>query len=311
MSNIKITIEGVEKEFEPIEEGYMKVYDPNINFLFQKKWYREVEPVKQDYEIMSFKNGKGDIFEKTDKGNFTTYNSENTYSLDRMIEGIQVYATFIHSVKRLTDGEVFTVGDDERHINGKIAKIIISDKNEVWLCNVYNLRIFLRDAVKVKQPSILLTTEDGVSIMDKNIRIFVVNKNLAHSYYIRAEKCINDLKCLYFSTYAAGEEYILKNKPKPIVLLTTEDSVEITDGKELIHWIDEKFYKYNSKAKDLANVSYCKYFSTEAARDEYILQNKPVTVTLAEMLKSYYNGCYNESTTRAEDLTNFFKSKQK
>ncbi len=211
----------------------------NINKLIDllcevEEEIKVVEPVKQDYEIQSFKNGKGDIFEKTDKGNFTTYNSENTYSLDRMIEGIQVYATTIHSVKRLTDGEVFTVGD-KIEFNGTIGSFYI-DRNNLMGINA-GRTLQLEDAVKVKQPTILLATEDGKTITDKKENVYILN----------------------------------------------------TDG----FWTRE--LQFSSIIFSLPNR---KYFSTEAAMDEYILQNKPITVTLKEWFASPLNH------------KDFFKSKQ-
>src|SRR5690606_14128129 len=73
----------------------------------------------------------------------------------------EIYFT-IHSVKRIYDGEIFTVGD--RFMDGEINAIKISN-NEMWIFhNGDKPNIKLKEAKKIKTP--LFTTEDGVGIYE-------------------------------------------------------------------------------------------------------------------------------------------------
>ena len=233
MSNIKITIEGVEKEYRALNSNEFTYL--NDIFLFGK-WYREVEPVKQDYEIISFKAQNGGLWENQG-GIFKANNFLDSYSLNEMLIHVKQENATIKSVKRLTDGEVFSVGEVVKHIKRddtwKVEKIEI-DGCTIRISAGYYY-VILKYAVKVKQPTILLTTEDGKVI---------------------------------------------------------------TDGEQMLFAIDEEFNNVNQQfAKKLYRG--LKYFSTSEARDEYILQNKPITVTLKEYLE-----CHN-------NVHDFFKSKQK
>ena len=239
MSNIKVIIEGIEKEFKPID-----VYSSYGDLLFKNKWYREVEPVKQDYEIQSFRNmdnSKGVYFLNA-RGYTGVGENMYDYSLKDMMSYVEAKAVEMFSVKRLSDGEVFTVGDDVKHIKRddtwKVEKIEI-DGCTIRISAWYYY-VILKYAVKIKQPTILLKTEDGVDIVgDKGILCVLTP----------------DFKKHYCSAF----------------------------------WV--------SKFPD------AKYFSTEAARDEYILQNKPVTVTLKELIDRII---FKEA--QIDLLTQFFKS---
>ena len=133
----------------------------------------------------------------------------------------------IHSVKRLSDGEIFTIGDiidtrvDNKYkqeileINLGINDLLLKDKLIFKTKSGY---VVSHIAVKVKQK--LFTTEDGVDIFD-------YSKD--HFYYVKKEsfKLCENLKVtnpnvtfkyepekeLYFSTKEKAEEYILLNKP--------------------------------------------------------------------------------------------------
>lgn len=73
----------------------------------------------------------------------------------------------IKSVKRISDGEVFSVGEKEKHI-GEIKSISYSEKyplpHDITLCGEDYRTIFLRYAEKVKQPVVLFVTEDNFEV---------------------------------------------------------------------------------------------------------------------------------------------------
>ena len=128
----------------------------------------------------------------------------------------------IHSVKRLSDSEIFTIGDKvfSEYVNYTINKIdIVNDKCMVSALydtnnpNGSRLHYNLNNIKKSKQP--LFTTEDGVDIFEGD-KYFICTASLSN--------CINNEGIVskffkpnpnykYFSTKEKAEEYILLNKP--------------------------------------------------------------------------------------------------
>ena len=87
-------------------------------------------------------------------------------------------------------------------------------------------------------------------------------------------------------------DYILKNKQKPTTILKTEDGKEITDVYQKVNGLTTEFIKFECNATYTNQPKESKYynskcFSTSEARDEYILMNKPITVTLAEIFSNH------------------------
>lgn len=138
----------------------------------------------------------------------------------------------IHSVKRLSDGEIFNIGDYTNF--GKIKEFKLITENNITseiagnLCFTENInKIAIRtgdclfanhllDDVKIcKIP--LFTTEDGVDIYE-NIKLIYVSPNYDVNLHC-VDWDINTVKkCMqsggkYFSTKQAAEEYLLTNKP--------------------------------------------------------------------------------------------------
>lgn len=161
--------------------------------------------VEKDYEILSLisnsKNNevlKNTIIDATKKYN----KSEPNDFWD------------IHSVKRLSDGEIFTIGDkiNDECYNHSLDKITLYD-NKILLqhnFNTWTLCHSLKNVIKSKVP--LFITEDGVDIYegDEVTWVFSDNSGIAGTRKAEAEMYRN-LK--YFSTKEKAEEYILMNKP--------------------------------------------------------------------------------------------------
>jgi hypothetical protein len=119
----------------------------------------------------------------------------------------------IHSVKRLSDGEVFTVGDkvtfSTKYPNFNIEKIIYDEKEKTIELRGNSLfcSLLQSNVQKVKKP--IFTTEDGVDIFKGDI-IFVVHE----SFRIEKFSALNSARYhKKFSTKEAAEEYVLMNKP--------------------------------------------------------------------------------------------------
>lgn len=185
---------------------------------------------KDNYEILSFICLKCK-YKKTENGDYIQSeenwsNGHSVLKLENLIEREHTYK--IHSVKRLSDGEVFTIGD--RVIRGSsdgctspckavrnISRIYIKhnallfDDLDGGINTAFQLLLFL----KIKQP--LFTTEDGIDIYE-NDTVYEVKKSFEIFYYDQWRshfgnngKPINNNKT--FSTREKAKKYILDNRP--------------------------------------------------------------------------------------------------
>ena len=220
---------GSENLGEKIEEWtipYNIRYDP----LFSQ-YYEEI--VEKDYEILSFKDLIGTLIIKKG-GRFLTLFHETEYKEKELIKSCN-----IHSIKRLLDGELFTLDDviqskvtspyNNDYPHHKQKRLIITGfdfKNDL-IVNVktvdddkfYGKTILLKNIIHVKKP--LFTTEDRVNMFEGdeywNVNVLFNIKHIPNCYNFRTEKeyvlfnSLNNNNC--FSTRTAAEEYVLMNKP--------------------------------------------------------------------------------------------------
>ena len=171
--------------------------------------------VEKDYEI---------LFVITNNNKFI----EKVYNQDATIEPYWK----IHSVKRLSDGEIFTIGDKiDFVINSnlrkdtihKIKSIELNPNGIVFRAENSSWSNYLNEISKIKKP--LFTTEDAVDIFEGD-NIYWVNINTFEK--VNCNKYNDDLgeisiksllskkyecKAIAFSTKEKAEEYILLNKP--------------------------------------------------------------------------------------------------
>lgn len=170
------------------------------------------EVVQKDYEILSFKEiQSGEIY--TDC--YGVYESHLNSYLEYVKNGVDI----IHSVKRLSDGEVFTIGDNCK-LTGKIQSFKIDSKSNLCIVEFSSGEDILCFLEKVKTP--LFKTEDGVDIYE-NDNWFIVYIpgykgtrplwTLYHSSDGALAIWLDDLSIKRFSTKEKAEEYILMNKP--------------------------------------------------------------------------------------------------
>lgn len=174
------------------------------------------------YEILSFKNQQGDIYELTGEG----WYKNSAYSLEHTEWRTAEYIlekcphVFIHSIRRLSDGEVFTVGDE---IGWGIAGNYETNLKGFFISNDGNLFIEYRHddfgsevdfekAVRLhkKQKKPLFTTEDGVDIYEGGKYWYV--SRAYDAVPCKADKGYKLFESRTFSTQEAAEEYILFNK---------------------------------------------------------------------------------------------------
>tara|TARA_R110000744_G_scaffold15480_6_gene43099 strand:- start:2843 stop:3553 length:711 start_codon:yes stop_codon:yes gene_type:complete len=165
--------------------------------------------VEKDYEIICVKH------------------KENKCFYTDVIDLIQLDKYDIHSVKRLSDGEIFTVGDSinttaYKDYNQEIIKILVSPyvgcmKTKGIAFKTFKGYVALNTANLIK--NLLFTTEDGVdiSINDRYWIVSIKDVELFQTSSFSAQKVISPMwnmeGYLNFSTEKAAEMYVINNKP--------------------------------------------------------------------------------------------------
>jgi hypothetical protein len=202
----------------------------------QSEFWEEI--IEKDYEILSFVATKKHSLEsriltveEIKKISKNSYNNSKLFNLDSYIKNNDGYWN-IHSVKRLSDAEVFTIGDRvETEIVNQNACVIygfeIVDNqlrvnhtlsyllNQKYPETYYNKHLHL---LNKRKP--LFTTEDSVDIYEGNIYYalnanYPLSTNIIETFTARKNTPTGKrmLGILDFSTKEAAEEYILINKP--------------------------------------------------------------------------------------------------
>lgn len=191
-------------------------------------WQEVIEP---DFEILSFKQDSGikDLWTKFLDGwsrNVNGYPATSPYTLEDMLKN-DLYK--IHSVKRLSDGEIFTIGDRAKTITSKgkhiVTQLSIRQKctgrdgkggynydgvDRIWIdweddCGGN----WLESTEKVKHP--LFLTHDGENIYEGDEVWFVNKENFYYDYILTLPqtKFCSDTRA-YFLTREQAEEYIIE-----------------------------------------------------------------------------------------------------
>jgi hypothetical protein len=177
----------------------------------------------------------------------------------------------IHSVKRLSDGEIFTVGDKAKSNGGRNSHYIesfqISKKSKMgekgdWVGYGENLiwvrwadhagGSWLNDVEKVKEE-IILTTNDGVNLKFGD-KYFVASPESYQIFEASAGITFKTerWKGRGFSTRELAEEWVLMNKP----LLSLEDLLSVwgVEPKKEVYNISPLFVRFKELAdKKLKN----------------------------------------------------------
>lgn len=180
-----------------------------------EKYFPDEFKVKLDYEILEFTSkNSGCKAIKNDRGTFDSDNFANMEE-ERLLADSR---SLITKIKRLSDGEVFTIGD-------KVTDIIEYKFNTTF--TITNIKLFnkkielylnngsyylLDGCKKFKQP--ILVTEDGVVLFEGD-KYWYLPKHQLYKANIRTLLNTDELVegTLRFSTKEAADEYILLNKP--------------------------------------------------------------------------------------------------
>lgn len=184
----------------------------NVEIQNNPEFWEEI--IEKEYEILKISSKK-----ENDAHEERTVITNNFKECDG--DDWQKYWN-IHSVKRLSDGEIFTIGDKVTLDNTEMFT------GKIWKFEVYkdNINVFyagfdyITDITKVKTP--LFTTEDGVDIFGK-YTLFTVGITLkvnSLDYYKINEvshlglSSPNLIDFKWFNLKENAEKYIEQNKPK-------------------------------------------------------------------------------------------------
>ena len=189
----------------------------------------------------------------------------------------------IHSIKRLSDSEVFTIKDHARPKKCNpnaftITGFTLDCNNKHMLALGGNGGISINKLKHIKKP--LFKTFDNVDIYEGDDLFWLHKKTNSIGKWIwnNCNTNLNDDRWLFFSTKQAAQDYINSKK----VLFTTEDGVDIFKG-DYFWYSDGKIFD-KGKAIDSNIRLYLKYFSTKEAAEEYIIMNKPC-LSINDILK--------------------------
>lgn len=176
------------------------------------------EVVEKDYEILSFKGNISKKIWKKDSQFKDTYVLKDGIkpfnSLKDMLN--HPFLLSIYSVKRLSDGEVFTIENRVKYKgdNYTISRFkTLNEKGLVELIGIQHLT-YLNEIQHIKNP--LFTTEDGVDIFEGDkFTTVLIDKLILMDINETANSKILIVhpNYKYFSTKEAAEQYILMNKP--------------------------------------------------------------------------------------------------
>lgn len=176
---------------------------------FSKHWEEVIEKAYEILQLSLLRSDKHQIVSTT------------TYGEDYILSLLACHGNKIHSVKRLSDGEVFTIGD-KVNFNIKCLKELPIDNikefelknNIIWArSKLHPYMNSLDNIAKVKTP--LFTTDDGVKIYE-NDKFYFVNTHYIICEIIAKQDCVPSIHrttSCSFQSRERAEEYILMNKP--------------------------------------------------------------------------------------------------
>lgn len=274
-----------------IEEPIGKIHqmsNGNYGYNISKTPEYWEEVIEKDYKILLWRDDsyKTPIIYKVDKeGKFTGTPKIGPYFTQE--DAFYEIDFNIHSVKRKSDSEIFTVGDmvKTKYFKGELKTITLKSNiifiNLDTYINKCEFTAVLNDLTKTKKP--LFTTEDNYKVY-KDDFYWCVN-TAPHLWSIFQQIAKENTKLnkgvLAFKSVDLAEKYVEENKPKK--LFTTEDGVDIFEGDEFFRvWNTNGELKRDSyrcfadnKYSAKMMIKTCPHFSTKEKAEEYILVNKP------------------------------------
>jgi hypothetical protein len=216
-----------------ISEPYVRHSAEWKGIYFYDKHSEFWEKVEElDYEILIFRNSNSLNLVELHSNNLYCCKASGTYKgigVQTKEQCINNEFLYIFSVKRLSDGEVFTLGDS---VVENITQI-----NERWNISEITVKfsrcfvnaVNIRNVEKLKTP--LFTTEDDVEIFEGDLYScvfsdFTITDHIANPH----RKVWSEFPIKTFSKKEKAEEYVLLNKRMLLLqdlLSVWEDSDEI------------------------------------------------------------------------------------
>lgn len=186
------------KEFKWNDESVMEFY--NFHRERENQWtsesiqqFKESKQPKPEWEIIQVSSPECGIY---------------------YLEGYKMRPNDkIYSVKRLSDGKVFTIGDKYKNLSQTQIYTIkeFEIRDGVLRANAAEYGFdFFEDLIKVKE--ILFITEDGRPVY-KDDKFYYVNKYFIIDEYWADNAWTPKEDGLEFSTEEKAQEYVLMNKP--------------------------------------------------------------------------------------------------
>jgi len=254
--------------------------------------YEKVED--KEYEILSFKDNEGKIW-KADTQLKDCWCCHNEIIPFYQEKQLLVFKGFdIYSIERLSDGEVFTVGNKlvlSKYMLGEkflsIDKIYFNEHDQLSFSTIrsqapkaFVFGISDLNYKRYKKP--LFTTKDGVDIYKGDKYWFYWKEKAATNQkplkvygpfieYELNEGISNSPEAIFFSSQLKAEQHLNKNY-----------KIKVEDGyvskTETIYGINcfwEGFFEIGFHINSFMNKNK-KFFKSKEKRDKYISENKPM-----------------------------------
>lgn len=198
----------------------------------------------KDFEILAFRGNtntdlKGVLSKESAHLMLNNTGTLESLEITMLDSGYEIY-----SAKRITDGEVFTVGDRVKQSNASHNTIFNITGFKFDVNNEHLLALGGNGGIKLKKIEHLkplFKTEDGVDIFEGDIVHQVDEKFMYHSYRWGAQNVIGGKpfpEFKMFSTKEKADEYVLENKPlninfKKLMSILNECATYIIDENKL------------------------------------------------------------------------------
>lgn len=230
-----------------------------VTYSLPTEWDQALDAFKKlllskEWEILSFINTAGSLWALQSDGGYGI--GSNTLHEMLYIGGCVDLGHFrIQSVRRISDGEIFTIGDKIRVgeldldsvLDVEIVdKILVNKSNNICLYTktYHNNGLSILKAIKSISPKVLLTTADGVDITGDDQMLYILDPSTwkKGDFFFTNGPKYDGMKI--FSTTKARRDYVIENKPMFSFAELTEIGVLNFLTKQLL--IKEAEKKINS-----------------------------------------------------------------